>query len=233
MKGCWWHMAKKRTEELKPLRRFDFGLVAPKLAGLYFNVDRDLQRRARQALERGDLDAERCFALLNMMLRFAWNSYETVAYIAGDIPEDPRRKPNFVLVVPNINRQLMDILFSLAYMMDDFRPRSLAYQRAGWREFHEEIQHFKTHLASDPEWRLFFRKGKETLNQMAELFKITPVEQKKPALIPYWKTPYQLLEEQTACSKFLKYLEIWLYKDTSAQAHMSFGGLFREPLIRF
>ena len=96
-----------------------------------------------QALELGDLDAERCLVLLNMMLRFARNSYETVVYIAGDSPEDPRRKPNFVLVVPNINRQLLDILFSLAYMMDDFRVRSLAYQRAGWREFNEEIQHFK------------------------------------------------------------------------------------------
>jgi hypothetical protein len=162
-----------------------------------------------------------------MMLRFAWNSYETVTHIAGDIPEDPRRKPNFVLVVPNINRQLMDILFSLTYMMDDFRKRSLDYQRSGWREFYEEIQHFKTHFASNSDWKRFFRTGQDTLNQMAERFKITPDEKKKPSLIPYWKTPFQLSEEQTACRKFLKYLEIWLYKDTSAQSHMSFGGLFK------
>jgi hypothetical protein len=28
-------MAKRQIEKLKPLRRFDFGLVAPKLAGLF------------------------------------------------------------------------------------------------------------------------------------------------------------------------------------------------------
>ena len=36
-----------------------------------------------------------------------------------------KRLPRFVLVVPRINRQIMDLWFSLVYMMDDFGPRSL------------------------------------------------------------------------------------------------------------
>jgi hypothetical protein len=99
----------------KPLERFDYGLFAPKIVGLYFNLDRDLQRRIDEATERRDADADRCLTLLNVMLRFAWNSYKTVLYIAGDTPPIPQREPNFVLVVPNINRQLLDFLFSLVY----------------------------------------------------------------------------------------------------------------------
>jgi hypothetical protein len=56
---------------------------------------------------------------------FAWNSYKAVAYLSADTPPDPDRTPNYVLVVPNINRQLLDLLFSLAYMRDDFSKRSI------------------------------------------------------------------------------------------------------------
>ena len=103
-------MTKKKAGPPKPLVRFDFGLVGPRIAGLRFNLDRDIQRRTQEAISRTDADSDRCLSLLNIMLRFAWNSYEAVLYLAGDTPDDPRRKPNYVLVVPNINRQLLDML---------------------------------------------------------------------------------------------------------------------------
>jgi hypothetical protein len=53
----------------KPLRGFDFGLVNEKMEGLLTNVDRDLQRRAQQALRGGHIDSERCLSLLNIMMR--------------------------------------------------------------------------------------------------------------------------------------------------------------------
>jgi hypothetical protein len=221
----------KRKAEPKPLERFDYGLVAPKIAGLRFNLDRDIERRTQEAIRRADADSDRCLSLLNIMLRFAWNSYESVLYLAGDVPDDPRRKPNYVLVVPNINRQLLDMLFTLAYMLDDFRPRSMAYQRSGFRELHEEIQTFRNTFGSDPGWKEYFKNTKSALSAMADRFNMTPEERKRPKLIPFWKTPYQLLEEKSACRDFLKYLEKWLYKDTSAQAHMSFGGMFKISLF--
>jgi hypothetical protein len=165
------------------------------------------------------------------MLRFAYNSYESVLYIAGDIPEDPRRKPNYVLVVPNINRQLLDLLFSLVYMLEDFRPRSLAYQKSGWRDMHEEVERFKESFANDPEWAAYFVMTEKMLNATADRHGISEEEKKNPSLVPYWDTPYRLLKKirQTpgACGPFLEYLEKWLYKDVSAQAHLTFGGLFK------
>lgn len=124
-------MARKRTEPLKPLRHFDYKLVGERMEGVFINIDRDLQRRLGMAERGHNVEAGRSLSLLNVLLRFAWNSYHAVTFIAGDIPEIEQRRPNYVLIVPNINRQLLDLLFSLAYMLDDFPSRSLQYQRAG------------------------------------------------------------------------------------------------------
>jgi len=220
-------MARKRPHPLEPLRRFDYTLVGPKLEGLLVNIDRDLQRRVNQALAAGDADADRCLVLLNMMLRFAWNSYKAVIFIAGQNPEIPERKSSYALVVPNINRQLLDMLFSLAYMLDDFRVRSMNYQRAGWRELREEYQQFSNHFGKTEEWKEHLEQLKKTAEDMADRYNVTVQEQRNPKLVRYWPTPYQMLEEKTACADFLKYLEMWIYRDTSTQTHLGHAGIVK------
>jgi hypothetical protein len=86
--------------------------------GLLFNVDRHLQRLKSQ--QSPNPTADRCLSLLNVLLRFARNSYHAVWFLTADTPPDHNRRPNYVLVVPSINRQLLDLLFSLVYMLDDF-----------------------------------------------------------------------------------------------------------------
>lgn len=216
-------MAKRHIP--KPLREFQYPLVAERMDGLLINVDRDLQRRGHQALQRGESDAERCILLLNVFVRFARNSYDAVRYVAGNTPEDPRRKPNYVMVVPAITRQLSDLLFSLVYMLDDLSARSLQYQRAGWRELDQEYRMFKTQFSGDPEWRQHFKNVKGVLDAMIREYSITETECKDPTQIPFWKHPFELKDEQTESRAYLRYLEKWLYVDTSAQAHLSFGGL--------
>lgn len=220
-------MGKKSKAAAKPLLDFDYGLVSSRLQGLFINIDRDLQRLVDQSASTNSEEAQRRFTLLNVMFRFALNSYETVLYFGGDAPEDRRRKPSYVIVAPSANRQLLDLLFSLAYMVDDFGPRSLAYQKSGWRELHEELHFFRGRFSGDVAWKEYLKQGKLVLDDMARRCHITPEEKKRPQAIPYWKTPYQLIQEQTPCREYLKYLEMWLYKDTSAQAHLAFGGLLR------
>jgi hypothetical protein len=215
----------KPRPRMKPLRQFDYALVLERMDGFLINVDRDLQRRGSQALRAGQHDNERCILLLNLMVRFARNSYDAVRYVAGDTPEDNRRRPNFVLVVPAMNRQLLDLLFSLVYMLDDLSVRSLQYQRAGWRELEQEFRMFKTEFSKDPEWKQHFANVKKTLEVLVVQYSITAEERRDPKLVPFWKHPFELKDEQTESRPFLRYLEKWLYADTSAQAHLSFGGL--------
>jgi hypothetical protein len=216
-------MAKRHTP--KPLKLFEYSLVAEKMDGLLINVDRDLQRFGKQVLRRGDHDAERCVGLLNIMVRFARNSYDAVRYVTATTPEDPRRRPNYVMVVPTINRQLLDLLFSLVYMLDDLGPRSLQYQRAGWRELDQEYRMFKTQFAKDPEWKQHFQNVRNNLDILIRQYGVTEAEQKDPRLVAFWKHPSELKDERTASRDYLRYLQKWLYADTSAQAHLSFGGL--------
>ncbi len=213
----------------KPLRNFDYKLVEAKMDGLLFNVDRHLQRLI--ALNAKNHSANRCLSLLNVLLRFTRNSYNAVRYITADTPADHNRKPNYVLIVPPINRQLLDLLFSLAYMMDDFEKRSLHYQRAGWREALEEYHQIKNRFSADPEWAPHISNLKSNLSMMVSEFGITPEQQRKPKSIPYWKHPFELAEEETKSRPFLRYLNKWLYGDTSAQAHLSFGGLVRVGIF--
>lgn len=209
----------------KQLRRFDYKLVDEKLAGLLLNVDRDLQRRVGLAEITQSTEHSRCFALLNVMFRFARNQFYAMQYLVAETPEDPNRKSGYALVLPVVNRQLLDLLFSLVYMLDDFETRSLQYQRAGWREASEEFQKFKVEYSADPEWSAFFKSSKKTLDDMVVRFRISAKEVRNPKLIPYWKHPFELKDEITKSRKFLRWLDKWLYGDTSAQAHMSFGGL--------
>lgn len=209
-----------------PLKRFDYSLVSKKLEGLLFNLDRDLERRITREILHQDDELDRCLTLLHVILRFARNSYEAVLYFAGDTPPDPRRKPKFAFVVPPINRQLLDLLFSLVYMLDDFRSRSMRYQRAAFRELSEERHKVKSEFSGHPEWESHFANLADLLRTFAERFHITDEERMNPSLIPYWKHPFELKDEKTKSRPFLRYLDKWLYADTSAQAHLSFAGLF-------
>jgi hypothetical protein len=67
----------------KPLREFNYRLVSERLDGLLINVDRDLQRLGNGAMAQGENDRERGLTLLNVLVRFAKNSYDAVRYTQG------------------------------------------------------------------------------------------------------------------------------------------------------
>ncbi len=214
-----------KTKQFKPLKNFNYKLVEEKLEGLLVNIDRDLQKRISTAEAISNLENARCLCLLNVLVRFTRNSYHAMQFLVADTPDDPARKPNYCLAVVPVNRQLLDLLFSLVYMLDDFKSRSLQYQRAGWREAREEYQKFKTEFSSSPEWKEYLIGFKGALEQWSRMFHITTEQQRNLGLIPYWKHPGELKDKNTASKTFLRWLDKWLYADTSAHSHLSFGGL--------
>jgi len=216
---------KPKLPRLLPLKRFDYKLVQERFEGLLINVDRDLQRRTDQAERARNFPASRCLTLLDVMVRFAINSYHAALYLMAETPEDPARRKGYSLIIAPVNRQLLDLLFSLVYMLDDFPFRSLSYQRAGWREVVEEYHKFKSEFSREREWKPYFASGKHVIDFYGELFGISERERRNPALIPYWKHTFELKNEKTPSRPFLRWLDRWLYGDTSAQAHLSFGGV--------
>lgn len=67
------------------------------------------------------------------MLRLAANAYQAVMFLVSDLDEHPKRSPRFVIVLPSVNRQIMDLWFSLIYIRDDFKARSLLYEQGAYR----------------------------------------------------------------------------------------------------
>jgi hypothetical protein len=109
-----------------------------------------LQRKTNELATQQDWTATRQVIGLKAAVRFTKNSYEAVRYLAADTPEDYKRKPNYILVTPTINRQLLDLLFTLVYMFDDYPNRALEYERAGWRESVEEYNRLRARFGKDP-----------------------------------------------------------------------------------
>lgn len=212
--------------KLKALRQFDYKLVQERLDGLLINVDRDLQRAIGSEPAHPNVSV-RGLLLLDLFVRFAKNAYHALGYVMADTPEDSSRRANYALIIPPVNRQLLDLLFSLVYMLDDFENRSLAYQRAGWREAEEEFQKFKTEFSNINDWRPFLQGYRTSLDNMVPRLGITASERKNKKLVPYWKHPFDLKDGKTRSRGFLRWLDKWLYSDTSAQSHLSFGGLIR------
>ncbi|SRR5260370_19311721 len=116
-----------------PLEVFDAQIVQTPLQGLLRNMDEELARRLRQSMASPNREAERRLSLLLMMLRFTRNSYEAICFLLSSTDVTPKRKKEFVLVLPPTNRQLLDLLFTLVFMMDDFPKRSMAYEVCSYR----------------------------------------------------------------------------------------------------
>jgi hypothetical protein len=213
-------------QDVSPLEEFDARIVQAPLQGLLRNMDAELVRRLKHAMSGRDEESERRLSLFLIMLRFTINSYEAASFLCSDADDTPKRKKKFVLILPPTNRQLLDLLFTLVFMLDDFPARSMAYEVSGYRQAREEYDKFHARYGTHPKWQTHFLTLREWLPTMEKYLAITPEQKANPALIKYWRAPYKLMRTVTASQPFMEFLEKWLYGETSAQAHLNAAGLF-------
>lgn len=210
---------KMSLSKSKPLEAFDFQLIQRKFEGILINVDRDLERRLKAA-EKKHEELARQLLLAILMVRIARNSYAALSVLLLDTDNSQKRR-KFVLVVPPVNRQLMDLLCTLVYIRDDFAARSLAFQLASYRDFREEYARYYSRFGNLPEWKNYFSQQRILLSVLGRLLKITRAQKQKPILIPRWFGPFKLSKQKTASHSFLEWVVTWLYGDTSAEAHLT------------
>ncbi len=214
-------------KELKPLELFHFPLVQEPLDGLLRNMDSDLQRRIKEVQASNDFDEYRQLTLLLIMLRIAANSYQALGFLLSDVDVHHKRLPKFALVVPPVNRQIMDLWFTLIYMMDDFGPRSLLYEQYAYRQLREQIDHTRKRYGADPEWQPWFEDMQALSDLMETQMPLTPeqIANPGPKTIASWPHPHALSEQATTSQNFLQFLHELLYSDTSIEAHLKPAGL--------
>jgi hypothetical protein len=193
------------TGQLKPLTQFNAEVVQTPLKGLLTNISRELERSLQQAMESRSAVAERHWSLLLIMLRVALNSYEAICFLLVSAEKDPEKLRHFALVLPPVNRQMMDALFSLVYMRDDFPTRSLEYEVSGYRQFREMRENFSSKYGAILEWQPHLQDLRDLQQTMEKYLPITPEQKANPSTIPFWPPPSRLRKrlELAAFSKFV------------------------------
>jgi hypothetical protein len=211
--------------KLQPLKEFNAEVVQKPLNGLLTNLSREVERSLKQSIEVRNPEAERHWSLLYMMLRLAASSYESVCFLLVSAQDDPKVLSRRALAIPPINRQIMDALFSLVYMMDDFPARSLEYEVSGYRQLREVSDNYFARHGSEAKWQDYLDDLKGLQRLTEHYLPITPEQKTDPSVISRWPPPSRLVKKNSASQPFLTYLHTWLYNDTSAQAHLNAAGL--------
>src|SRR5579862_1679338 len=57
--------------------------------------------------------------LFVMFIRTAQLSWISGLYLCGEVPPDPRRKPEYCISLAPINRALLEILFTVTFILED------------------------------------------------------------------------------------------------------------------
>jgi hypothetical protein len=210
---------------VKPLRELHFPYIQEPLDGLLRNMDSDLQRRSREVQASNNIEEFRQLTLLLIMLRFGINSYQALAFLLSDVEGHAKRLARYVLIVPPVNRQIMDLWFTLVYMMDDFGPRSHLYEQCAYRELRIHVEENQSCYGADSEWQDWFEDMRELTDMMESQISVTPEQKANPKSISSWPHPHALTEKQTQSQGFLKLLHALLYSDTSIEAHLKPSGL--------
>ena len=160
--------------KLAPLELFDARIVQTPIQGLLRNVDCELVRLLNQSMTSRDPESERKFSLFLMMLSVTKNSYDAASFLCSDAEDAPKRKREFVLILPPVNRQLLDLLFTLVFVLDDFPARSLDYELSGYRQLREEYDKFHDRYNTDPKWQTRFEELRELQQKMERYLPISP-----------------------------------------------------------
>jgi|HubBroStandDraft_6_1064221.scaffolds.fasta_scaffold125121_1 hypothetical protein len=210
-----------------PLERVNIKVVQEPLDGLIRNSESDLERYLNQVSLTNDKNEIIRITLLLIALRFAINSYRAVCFLLTDQEGHPKRKDEFVIVVPPIIRQLFDLWCSFIYILDDFANRVGEFQNSAWLGASEHMEKTKQRygdLLDSPDMQTWFENMKDFVLTLEEGVPEDLVA--NPENIPYWPTPAKLWKKETKSQDFLKYIHDWPYDDISEEAHLQPGGLF-------
>jgi hypothetical protein len=141
-------MRELKTQKLPELTAFDYSKVQRPIEGLFRNTTEDLLRKLKPI----PLHNQQQYFLLYFFVRVAQVLYSAVVFTIADQPPEPARNPKYALVLPSINRQLIDLYVTLLYILDDFLPRVREYQQSGWKDLEKHVKSEIEKHGNDPVW---------------------------------------------------------------------------------
>ena len=172
----------------------------------------------------------RGFFVLNVQM--SRNAWHTVAFLCGNQRNaEPGWLWDYVLMVPAINRTILDSLFNVLFMLEDVPSRSKWFHQSGWREAKEQLEREKAAYAGLPEWDEYLQNVERIVDAGIERFQITPAQLANIRSVEHWPNPGRMIrhsaQPQTSVREFLQYMNDWYYREHSSQSHLSFHGMMK------
>ena len=209
-------------------RRLDFAVIREPLdslaAATIVNVERSLPPDIQAVLGAPPV--------LLLMLKSAETTFSTIRYFCAEKPEDPARRVWFASSAPPLLRSMLDQIFTMIFIGEDLQTRMQWYNKAGWRELHEEYERHVQRYSGRAEWDDWLSTfGKALTTTVQTEFGITAQEAANPRTIPWWPTPARMIGSgmlSAEAQTFLEYMQDWFYRELSQADHLSLPGLIRR-----
>jgi hypothetical protein len=163
----------------------------------------------------------------------AQNTHNSIVFLCAELPKDPFRKIEYSLSAMPLLRILLEEIFTLVFISEDFPNKIQWYNQGGWREMKEEYDRLSSRYGKEQNWVEWLENYKNKyIEPTRNLYGIP--EDPTPQL-KYWPIPSRMIKiiDNPELKKFLQYLDDWFYKQSSQVAHLSLNGLIRmgEGLI--
>lgn len=126
-------------------------------------------------------------------------------------------------------RGMQEILFNYLYIRSRPEERIKAYRRAAWREQKKNLTAFSEFAKGKERFSEYLKAAAAELEKVAEKIELENEFRNGSSLPARWPTPKQmrdaLAQENLPEAEVLDYLNEWLYRSFSCNAHGEYDGL--------
>ena len=167
-----------------------------------------------------------------LCLKTARWTYVATLYLLSDKPDDEKRHLEYAIVVPPLNRTILDLVISVVFIFDDFHHRLCWYFQHGVNEMEDRLENYRKQYGSVPEWNTWFMEVDKVLGQTKENRDAVCANQAHHD--NYFPHPGKILSKSKNLFKdsslhdYLTYLNDWFYGHLSSASHSSFDGLLEK-----
>jgi len=162
------------------------------------------------------------------LLKHAFWVYRASRFLAADIPKDPLRRPELALALAPLSRTILDAIFNVVFIFDDYPARLCWYLDSGLKEVDRKYELYASTYAGARNWTDWLSK----FGRAKQVFidnRDTVCAPKMAISKGRFPHPGAILSRQTlndpTLHLFLTYLSDWFYKELSSVAHSHWSGL--------
>ena len=213
----------------KPENTLQSSTIRDALDELLKATENKIQREWPPQLGSGDWHS---IPFLFFLKNARWTYVATLDLLA-DKPEDKKWHLEYAVVIPPLNRTILDMVFNCVFIFDDFADRVCWYFEDGEKETQERLGLYKQKYSNNPEWAPWFTEADNamlgTMTKARESVSRGEAPVKRP--MKHFPHPGGMLDIRRITFKvsknrqFLTELNDWLYKQLSGSSHSHWAGL--------